>query len=125
MVREEDVTAGKVKIFAPEHFTDEAVSENVMAGNAMSRRASYMYGPILPRGPLGQVSTGLGLSTSSGLSTLILPSEFVKKTGEKKTIDGLEGSSPMSFWARMTWAELDTGNNSAAPWIKARTRTLR
>jgi alkyl sulfatase BDS1-like metallo-beta-lactamase superfamily hydrolase len=48
-----DVKAGKVRIIAPEHFTEEAVSENVMAGNAMSRRASYMYGPLLPKAPQG------------------------------------------------------------------------
>src|SRR5208283_1720112 len=48
---EADVKAGKCRIIAPEHFTEESVSENVMAGNAMSRRASYMYGPLLPKGP--------------------------------------------------------------------------
>lgn len=89
VVSEEDVAAGKVRIIAPEHFTEESVSENVMAGNAMSRRASYMYGPLLPKSPRGQVSSGLGLTTSSGLSTLILPTEFVKASGEELTIDGL------------------------------------
>lgn len=33
-----DVKAGKCLIVAPEHFTEEAVSENVLAGNVMSRR---------------------------------------------------------------------------------------
>src|SRR5262249_17977264 len=86
---EADVKASKVRIIAPEHFTSEAVSENVMAGNAMSRRASYMYGPMLPKNPKGQVSSGLGPTTSSGLTTLIAPSEFVTKTGQKLTIDGI------------------------------------
>ena len=89
VVEEKDVKEGKIRIIAPEHFTEEAVSENVMAGNAMSRRAVFMYGPMLPKNAQGQVTSGLGLSTSSGLSTLILPTEFVKKTGEKKIIDGL------------------------------------
>ena len=44
-----DVKSGKVKIIAPEHFTEHAVSENVIAGNVMSRRAIYMYGALLPR----------------------------------------------------------------------------
>jgi alkyl sulfatase BDS1-like metallo-beta-lactamase superfamily hydrolase len=89
VVSEKDVAAGKVKIFAPEHFTNEAVSENVMAGNAMSRRASYMYGSLLPKGPSGQATSGLGLTTSTGLPTLILPTDFITRTGEKRTIDGL------------------------------------
>src|SRR5262249_3190394 len=55
----------------------------------MSRRAVFMYGPMLPKSAQGQVTTGLGLTTSSGTVTLIRPSEFVKQTGEKKTIDGL------------------------------------
>jgi alkyl sulfatase BDS1-like metallo-beta-lactamase superfamily hydrolase len=49
IVDEADVKAGKVQILAPEHFTEHAVSENVIAGNAMSRRAIYMYGALLPR----------------------------------------------------------------------------
>ena len=51
VVDEADVAAGKVKIFAPEGFLEAAIAENVMAGNAMSRRASYMYGNLLPPTP--------------------------------------------------------------------------
>jgi alkyl sulfatase BDS1-like metallo-beta-lactamase superfamily hydrolase len=89
VVSEKDVQAGKIKIIAPEHFTDAAISENVMAGNAMSRRASYMYGPLLPKGPEGQATSGLGLTTSSGMVTLILPTDIITKTGQKISIDGL------------------------------------
>ena len=46
VVSEEDVTSGQVKIYAPEGFLEAAVAENVMAGTAMSRRASYMYGNL-------------------------------------------------------------------------------
>ena len=46
---EADVEAGKVKVIAPEGFLEHAISENVIAGNAMSRRAIYMYGSLLPR----------------------------------------------------------------------------
>ena len=55
-----DVDAGKVAMIAPEHFTEHAVQENVYAGTAMARRASYMYGAVLERGPQGQVGCGLG-----------------------------------------------------------------
>lgn len=87
---EEAVKSGQVKIYAPAGFTEEAVSENVMAGNAMSRRASYMYGNVAAKGEQGSLGTGLGPSTSSGSVTLLEPTDFLTKTGEKKTIDGLE-----------------------------------
>jgi alkyl sulfatase BDS1-like metallo-beta-lactamase superfamily hydrolase len=44
----EEVAAGKCQIIAPEHFMREAISENVIAGYAMSRRAHYQFGPLLP-----------------------------------------------------------------------------
>lgn len=90
VVSEADVKAGKVKIYAPEGFLEEAVSENVFAGNAMGRRAIYMYGAFLPRGEKGQVDGGLGKTNSLGSSTLIAPTDLIKKTGEKRVIDGIE-----------------------------------
>lgn len=89
IVDEADVTSGKVKIYAPEGFLEAAVAENVMAGTAMSRRASYMYGNLLPPDPKGQVGAGLGTTTSAGTVTLIPPTDIITKTGEKQTIDGL------------------------------------
>ncbi len=85
-----DVQAGKVKIIAPEGFTEHAISENVIAGNAMGRRAIYMYGALLPRSPTGGVNGGLGQTTSTGSAGLILPTQFMKKTGEEVTIDGVK-----------------------------------
>ena len=89
VVDEADVKAGKVKIYAPEGFLDAAVAENVMAGTAMSRRASYMYGNLLPPSATGQVGAGLGTTTSAGTVTLIAPTDIVTKTGETRAIDGL------------------------------------
>jgi alkyl sulfatase BDS1-like metallo-beta-lactamase superfamily hydrolase len=89
IVDDADVTSGKVQILAPEHFTEHAVSENVIAGNAMSRRAVYMYGSILPRNAQGGVNGGLGQTTSSGQTTLIEPTRELKRTGEEITIDGV------------------------------------
>ena len=40
-------------IVAPIGFLEAAVAENVLAGNVMSRRASYMYGNLLPPDPHG------------------------------------------------------------------------
>jgi alkyl sulfatase BDS1-like metallo-beta-lactamase superfamily hydrolase len=89
IVDEKDVQSGAVKIYAPEGFLEAAVAENVMAGNAMSRRASYMYGNLLPPDPKGQVGAGLGTTTSAGTVTLIPPTNIIKETGHKETIDGL------------------------------------
>lgn len=89
VVNEADVKAGKVKIYAPAGFLDAAVAENVMAGTAMSRRASYMYGNLLPPSATGQVGAGLGTTTSAGTVTLIPPTDIVSNTGETHTIDGL------------------------------------
>ncbi|KJK07896.1 hypothetical protein UB47_09640 [Pseudomonas sp. 5] len=89
VINEEDVKAGKVKVYAPKGFLEHAVAENVMAGTAMSRRASYMYGNLLPPNATGQLGAGLGTTTSAGTVTLIAPTDIIEKTGEKHVIDGL------------------------------------
>lgn len=89
VVDENDVKAGKVKIYAPKGFLEHAVAENVMAGTAMSRRASYMYGNLLPPNATGQLGAGLGTTTSAGTVTLIPPTDIIEKTGETHVIDGL------------------------------------
>lgn len=89
VIDEADVKAGKVKIYAPAGFMDSAVSENIMAGNVMSRRASYMYGNLLKGDAKGQVGAGLGTTTSAGTVTLIAPTNYITKTGQKEVIDGL------------------------------------
>lgn len=90
IVSEKDVKAGKVKIIASQGFLDHAVSENVAAGNAMGRRALYMYGALLPKGPKGQVDAGLGKTTSLGSVTLIPPTDVISKTGTEMTVDGVK-----------------------------------
>ena len=85
-----DVDAGAVAILAPEGFTAHAVQENVYAGTAMTRRATYMYGSMLARGPRGQVGCGLGQAASTGEIALIVPTLDIKTTGETHTIDGVE-----------------------------------
>ncbi|MDA0147965.1 alkyl/aryl-sulfatase [Vibrio sp. LaRot3] len=90
IVNEEDIDAGKVEIIASHGFTEHAVSENVIAGNAMGRRAIFMYGALLPKNAQGSVNGGLGQTTSTGLATLIRPTLIIEKTGEKHTIDGIK-----------------------------------
>jgi alkyl sulfatase BDS1-like metallo-beta-lactamase superfamily hydrolase len=90
VVNPADVAAGKVAIIAPEGFLEHAVSENVIAGPAMLRRASYMFGALLPRGATGHVSSGLGPMGTPGTYGLIPPTDSIKATGETRTIDGVE-----------------------------------
>ncbi|MGZ4524876.1 MAG: alkyl/aryl-sulfatase [Mycobacterium sp.] len=85
-----DVDSGAVAVLAPEGFVEHAVQENVYAGPAMTRRATYMYGTLLPRGPLGQVGCGLGQAPSTGEVAVIVPTIDIRRTGEKHTIDGVE-----------------------------------
>ncbi|MDZ5084113.1 MULTISPECIES: alkyl/aryl-sulfatase [Mycobacteriaceae] len=87
---QEDVDAGKVAVIAPEGFTEHAVQENVYAGTAMARRAGYMYGAALARGPQGQVGCGLGQTPSTGEVAIIVPTLDIRETGEKHTVDGVE-----------------------------------
>jgi alkyl sulfatase BDS1-like metallo-beta-lactamase superfamily hydrolase len=90
IVDQADLDAGKVKIYAPAGFTEAAVGENVIAGNAMSRRAGYMYGNFLPRSPTGVVDAGLGKTTSLGAITLLVPTDFATTTGQTLSIDGVD-----------------------------------
>lgn len=89
VVDQADVKSGKVKIYAPQGFMGAAVDENIMAGNAMSRRASYMYGNLLPADAKGQVGAGLGTTTSAGTVTLLAPTNYITHTGQEEVIDGL------------------------------------
>src|SRR6201995_4249213 len=45
------LASGKVPIIAPNLFMEHAVSENIIAGPAMLRRAQYQFGPLLAKGP--------------------------------------------------------------------------
>lgn len=87
---QEDVDAGTVRVIAPVGFLEAAITENVTAGPAMARRAAYMYGSLLPRGPRGQVDAGLGKMVSSGHVTLIEPTESIRETGFESSVDGVD-----------------------------------
>ncbi len=90
LVSDDDVKSGKVQIIAPVGFMEEAISENVLAGNIMSRRALYSYGLLLPHNAQGNIGNGLGVTVTTGLPTIIAPTTLITKTGEKRVIDGLE-----------------------------------
>ncbi|OPC77720.1 alkyl/aryl-sulfatase [Embleya scabrispora] len=79
----------RVPILAPAGFLEHAVAENVYAGSAMTRRAVYMYGAELEKGPAGQIGCGLGMTTSTGTITLIPPTVDITHTGQQETVDGV------------------------------------
>ncbi|MDR3314460.1 MAG: MBL fold metallo-hydrolase [Oscillospiraceae bacterium] len=90
VIAQEDVTAGLVRVIAPERFMHYTVSENVLAGNAMTRRGSYMFGAGLPAGAQGHVDCGIGRKIPVGTVSLIAPTEEIHATGEVLQIDGVE-----------------------------------
>jgi alkyl sulfatase BDS1-like metallo-beta-lactamase superfamily hydrolase len=79
-----------VPIIAPEHFVEEATSENIVAGVTMTRRSLYMFGPRLPRGERGHVGSGLGKGPAYGTFGILEPSETISKTPTELTIDGVK-----------------------------------
>jgi len=90
LISEADAASGQVKVIAPEGFMEHAVAENVIAGNAMSRRAQYQFGTPLPVGDKGQVDGGLGKALARGNISLIPPNDVIKQPYESRTIDGVE-----------------------------------
>lgn len=90
LISEEDAVSGEVKVIAPAGFMEHAVSEGVIAGNAMSRRAVFMYGALLPRDAEGSVNAGLGQTLTIGEITLIEPNVLINETGETLNVDGIE-----------------------------------
>ena len=89
VVDEADVKSGKVQILAPNGFMEHAISENIYAGNAMTRRMYFQYGVLLPRSPFGHVDQAIGKNTAAGNLGLIEPTRYISKDFETVTIDGV------------------------------------
>jgi len=90
LVTPDDVASGRVRVVASEGFMHNSVSENVVAGNVMTRRASYMFGRLLPASATARVDSGLGKTTSVGRVSLIPPTDVIDTTGTKLVLDGIE-----------------------------------
>jgi alkyl sulfatase BDS1-like metallo-beta-lactamase superfamily hydrolase len=103
-----DVTAGKIKIIAPEGFLEHAVSENIIVGPAMLRRARFQFGHTLPCCAHGEMTSGLGPRPSGGALSLIAPTDLVTRTGQEITVGdvnivfqltpGTEAPAEMNFY---------------------------
>ena len=89
IVSQQQVDNGEVQIIAPRDFMDHAIKENVLAGNAMTRRATLQYGNALPKGAKGQVDAAIGKGISNGFMGLIAPSRVIESDEETLVIDGI------------------------------------
>ena len=89
MVSQAQVDSGAVQIIAPRDCMEHAIKENVLAGNAMTRRASYQFGSVLKKSPTGQVDAAIGKGLSSGYIGFITPTKFIQQDIETITIDGI------------------------------------
>lgn len=85
----EAVDRGDVRIVAPEGFLEEVVSEFVIAGPIMARRAAYQFGMLLAPGPFGHVDCGLGSAMGLARSDLLAPTETITETGQELTLSGI------------------------------------
>ena len=90
IVSQADYDSGKVRVIGPAGFLEEAVSENVIAGPAMNRRAVYQFGYDLVPGPQGQISSGIGQALSKGTISLLPPKESIDHTGQVLDVDGVK-----------------------------------
>ncbi len=81
-----EAAAGTIKVIAPEGFLEHAVSENIIAGPAMSRRARFQFGLTLPRSAQGEMTSGLGPCPSLGSLSLIAPNLLITQTGQEVTV---------------------------------------
>ena len=109
-----DVAAGKIQVIAPKGFVEEVVSEWMIAGTAMGRRAFYQFGYFLPRGPKGHAGMGMGTAIAAGKQSLIPPTLEIERTGQTVTIDGTEIVFQMT-----PGAEAPTEFNMWIPSLKA------
>jgi len=89
LANEEDLASGKIRFVAPAGFVEEAASENVIAGNAMGRRATYMFGNLLPPTVQGNIDSGLGKGVAFGTISLLTPTDVITATGQKLVLDGV------------------------------------
>ncbi len=89
LIDESDVIAGKIPVIAPYGFLEHAVSENVYAGNAMSRRLFFQYGVLTPANPFGHVDQSIGKNVGVGEITLIPPTMVITDDVEEHVVDGV------------------------------------
>ena len=89
VISDDDVSSGRVQVVAPAHFLEEAVSENILCGVPMGRRAQFQFGTFLAPGVTGHVDSGLGKAMGRGTQGLIAPTLTISQPRETHVIDGV------------------------------------
>lgn len=90
VVSEEALAEGNISVIGPSGFADEAVSENLLAGNAMIRRSVLQFGSLLSNSPTGHVGTGLGQRVSLGEVGLLPATQELSPEDKTLILDGVE-----------------------------------
>ncbi len=90
VITPEQAASGAVHVIAPDGFLEAALSETILAGVPMRRRAMFQFGPTLPPDPCGHVDSGLGKRVGRGTTSLIAPNWLIKQDLETHVIDGVE-----------------------------------
>lgn len=108
IVSQEQVDKEGILLIAPEHYEEHVVSENVYAGPAMGRRASYQYGSLLKKGVTGALSIGIGMGQANGTTGYLSPNTDITYTGQEVDVDGVrmifqltpgtEAPAEMNMW---------------------------
>jgi alkyl sulfatase BDS1-like metallo-beta-lactamase superfamily hydrolase len=90
VINHEDIKSGKVKIYAPEGYTEAALNESVIGGNRQTRLSGYQYSMLVPLSPTGSMTSGLGLGPSMGTVTFAVPTNLITQPFQKENIGGLD-----------------------------------
>ena len=90
ILSEDEVSSGAIEVLAPKGFFEHSISENVMAGNAMTRRATYMYGNLLPKSNTGSYGSGLGTTSAKGSTGIVKPNTIISEDSKfSRLVDGI------------------------------------
>ncbi|KFN02008.1 MBL fold metallo-hydrolase [Bacillus clarus] len=87
----------KINVYAPEGFMKAVIEENVTTGVAMSRRAMYMYGVVLPHDEKGLIDNGIGKEISTGTITLTNHVKEISQSGNEQCVEKLIDGVSIQF----------------------------
>jgi alkyl sulfatase BDS1-like metallo-beta-lactamase superfamily hydrolase len=90
LINSQQAAANNVPIIAPVGFMAEATSENIIAGRAMTRRGTYMFGDMLERSATGHVDAGLGKQVIFGSISILQPTVVINQPEQTLVVDGIE-----------------------------------
>ena len=90
LISSQQAAENNIPIIAPAGFMAEATSENIIAGRAMTRRGTYMFGDILERSATGHVDAGLGKQVIFGSVSILQPTVIIDQPEQTMLIDGVE-----------------------------------